>query len=62
MSGVSTAEYFANAAGPVAPRPPNSVLDLAKIEATGFVPVDADETLADYVRLEVGTSFETAVS
>ncbi len=35
---VSTAEYFASSPGPIAPRPRFSVLDLAKIEATGFVP------------------------
>ncbi|MDY6998013.1 MAG: bifunctional dTDP-4-dehydrorhamnose 3,5-epimerase family protein/NAD(P)-dependent oxidoreductase [Actinomycetota bacterium] len=50
VSGVSTAEYFSTAKAPVAPRPAGSVLDLAKIEATGFVPADADETLANYVR------------
>src|SRR6185312_4345536 len=31
VRGVSAAEYFGNAARPVAPRPANSVLDLAKI-------------------------------
>ncbi|KJL28408.1 sugar nucleotide-binding protein [Microbacterium oxydans] len=50
VSGVSTAEYFANADGPVAPRPSNSVLDLAKLEATGFVPRDADEQLREYLQ------------
>ncbi|CAI7624539.1 unnamed protein product [Penicillium discolor] len=45
-----TAEYFASAEGPVAPRPSNSVLDLAKIEATGFVPIDAGAQLEDYLR------------
>ncbi len=52
VSGVSTEKYFANATAPVAPRPARSVLDLAKIESTGYVPVDADEMLANYVRLE----------
>ncbi|TGD83999.1 NAD-dependent epimerase/dehydratase family protein [Mycolicibacterium sp. CH28] len=52
VSGVSTAEYFGKAANPVAPRPANSVLDLTKIESTGFIPEDADETLATYVRVE----------
>lgn len=37
VDGVSTAEYFASADGPVADRPRNSVLDLSKLEATGFV-------------------------
>ena len=50
VTGVTTAEYFANAQGPVAPRPANSVLDLAKIESTGYTPVDAGETLAQYVQ------------
>ena len=36
----------------VAPRPASSVLDLTKIESTGFIPVDADEMLVNYVRLE----------
>ena len=56
VSGVSTAEYFGKATGPVAPRPANSVLDLTKIESTGFVPTDADETLENYVRLESGSA------
>lgn len=50
VSGVSTAEYFAGAEGPVAPRPLNSVLDLVKIEGTGFVPRDAGEQLEEYLR------------
>lgn len=53
VRGVSTAEYFRDATGPVAPRPANSALDLAKIEATGYVAADAGETLAGYVRQEV---------
>ncbi|MGV0643588.1 bifunctional dTDP-4-dehydrorhamnose 3,5-epimerase family protein/NAD(P)-dependent oxidoreductase [Mycolicibacterium sp. XJ2546] len=52
VTGVSTAEYFGQATGPVAPRPTNSVLDLKKIESTGFVPVDADEMLTNYIELE----------
>ncbi|BBZ77006.1 dTDP-4-dehydrorhamnose reductase [Mycolicibacterium anyangense] len=52
VTGVSTAAYFAKAAGPVAPRPPRSALDLTKIEATGFVPADADDMLAKYVLAE----------
>jgi dTDP-4-dehydrorhamnose 3,5-epimerase len=52
VSGVSTAEYFASATNPVSPRPASGVLDLTKIESTGFVPADADETLQNYVRLE----------
>jgi dTDP-4-dehydrorhamnose 3,5-epimerase len=60
VSGVSTAVYFGTAAAPVAPRPASSVLDLAKIESTGYVPVDADEMLAKYVRLETRRTYETA--
>jgi dTDP-4-dehydrorhamnose 3,5-epimerase len=46
---VSTEQYFASAAAPVAPRPRRSVLDLAKIEAVGFSPRDAAESLRSYV-------------
>lgn len=49
VTGVSTDEYFATASGPVAPRPRWSVLDLGRIEATGFRPRDAAESLRDYV-------------
>lgn len=49
VTDVSTDEYFAGAAGPVAPRPLNSVLDLTKIRAAGFDPVDADVSLASYL-------------
>lgn len=46
---VTTEEYFAGAASPVAPRPRHSVLDLGKIEQTGFVAKDVDASLADYL-------------
>lgn len=49
ITGVSTDEYFAGAETPVAPRPRNSVLDLAKIEATGFRPVDHMASLEAYL-------------
>ena len=49
VTPVTTSEYFAGATAPVAPRPRWSVLDLAKIEATGFTPRDAAESLRDYV-------------
>jgi dTDP-4-dehydrorhamnose 3,5-epimerase len=49
ITGVSTAEYFASASQSVAPRPAWSVLDLAKIEATGFTPSDQKEALAAYL-------------
>ncbi|WP_018188745.1 bifunctional dTDP-4-dehydrorhamnose 3,5-epimerase family protein/NAD(P)-dependent oxidoreductase [Microbacterium sp. 77mftsu3.1] len=47
VTGVSTDEYFASATGPVAPRPRWSVLDLAKIEATGFAPREWRDSLRD---------------
>ncbi|WP_417554623.1 sugar nucleotide-binding protein [Microbacterium sp.] len=49
VHGVSTADYFASASGPVAPRPRNSMLDLAKITATGFTPSDANSALNAYL-------------
>jgi dTDP-4-dehydrorhamnose reductase len=49
VNGVSTQGYFSKAAGPVAPRSLNSVLDLAKIQSSGHSPVDADQTLEEYV-------------
>lgn len=49
VTAVSTAEYFAGAAGPVAPRPANSVLDLSRISGTGLRPHDGRAALAAYV-------------
>lgn len=49
VTEVSTAEYFANAAAPIAPRPANSVLNLDRIESTGFFASDADDMLKEYV-------------
>ncbi|QIG41067.1 sugar nucleotide-binding protein [Microbacterium sp. 4R-513] len=49
VKGVTTDEYFASATGPVAPRPRNSVLDLAKIEAAGFTSETASESLSRYL-------------
>jgi len=46
---VTTAEYFANATSPVAPRPANSTLDLTKIEGTGVAPQDWRLTLEKYL-------------
>ena len=51
---VSTAAYYAGAAGPVAPRPHFSALDLSKLEATGFTPRDWEEELAEYISLHGG--------
>ncbi|MBF0817239.1 dTDP-4-dehydrorhamnose reductase [Microbacterium paludicola] len=50
VTPVSTAEYFAGADRPIAPRPARSVLDLAKITATGFTPADMDEALQRHLR------------
>ncbi|MCR5393349.1 MAG: bifunctional dTDP-4-dehydrorhamnose 3,5-epimerase family protein/NAD(P)-dependent oxidoreductase [Olsenella sp.] len=47
---VSTAEYYASAKGPIAPRPAHSALDLSKLEATGFHMPDWEEELEGYVR------------
>ncbi len=52
VSGVSTTEYFANSSDSIAPRPAVSVLDLTKIESTGFRPADSSVILAEYVRLK----------
>lgn len=49
VSPVTTTEYFATATTAVAPRPRNSALDLTKIEASGFTPLDGDEALAAYL-------------
>lgn len=46
VAGVTTDEYFAAAMTPVAPRPRNSVLDLAKITATGYAPAEWRAALA----------------
>ncbi len=49
VRAVSTEEYFAAAAGPIAPRPRRSTLDLTRIESTGFTPAPANASLAAYV-------------
>lgn len=49
VTGVTTKEYFASSAGPVAVRPRNSMLDLSKIETTGFVPRDQGQALQEYL-------------
>lgn len=57
ITDVTTEQYFADASKLVAPRPANSVLDLAKIQSLGFEPADADASLVTYVRREsVGNS------
>ena len=47
---VSTGEYYASAAGPVAPRPRFSTLDLAKLEAAGFAMPDWRVSLRGYLK------------
>ncbi|MDF9715009.1 sugar nucleotide-binding protein [Nocardioides sp. ChNu-153] len=47
VTPITTEEYEAGKT--LAPRPRNSALDLAKVEATGFVPRDALEQLEEYV-------------
>lgn len=49
VGGVSSEQYFASIAHPVAPRPRNSVLDLAKAYSAGYQAADASEMLASYV-------------
>ncbi|WP_270409610.1 bifunctional dTDP-4-dehydrorhamnose 3,5-epimerase family protein/NAD(P)-dependent oxidoreductase [Microbacterium maritypicum] len=49
VSGVSTEAYFASASGPIAPRPRNSQLSLAKITSTGYSPRPMRDALADYL-------------
>ena len=46
---VSTADYYASAQGPIAPRPEHSDLDLSKVEAAGFTPRDWEEELTEYM-------------
>ena len=54
ITGVSTEEYFSGKVA--APRPLNSMLDLAKIRATGYSPVSSASRLAEYVRQSHGGS------
>ena len=49
VSGVSTEAYFGAAAGPIAPRPRNSMLDVAKLEATGWRSTPVAKSLPTYV-------------
>ena len=46
---VSTADYYASAEGPVAPRPRFSALDLSKLEAVGFSMPDWERELEAYL-------------
>ena len=47
---VSTADYYASAEGPIAPRPHFSTLDLSKLEAAGFSMPDWEQELEVYLR------------
>ena len=47
---VSTADYYAGAEGPIAPRPQFSALDLSKLEGVGFHMPDWEEELEVYLR------------
>ncbi|MFD4959972.1 sugar nucleotide-binding protein [Microbacterium sp. NPDC058389] len=49
VGSTTAAAYAASAAAPTAPRPRNSMLDLAKIEATGFALPDWQTGLERYV-------------
>ena len=49
VAPVPTAEYYASAGGPIAPRPGRSDLDLSKITAAGFSPRDWEDELAEYL-------------
>ena len=46
---VTTAEYYATATTPIAPRPTNSVLDLTKLTDTGHTPPDTLTRLREYL-------------
>jgi dTDP-4-dehydrorhamnose reductase len=48
VTSISAEQYAAGTA--TAPRPLRGMLDLAKLESTGFVPADALEGLEDYLR------------
>ena len=48
---VSTADYYANAAGPITPPPVHSALDLSKLEAAGFHMPDWEEELGEYMSM-----------
>lgn len=47
---VSTADYYASAEGPIAPRPVHSALDLGRLEAAGFRMPDWERELGEYLR------------
>ena len=50
VTPVSTEQYMAGATCPVAPRPARSVLDLTKVQETGFEATDQLEGLTAYLQ------------
>lgn len=46
---VGTADYYATAAGPIAPRPVHSALDLSKLESVGFRLPDWETSILKYL-------------
>lgn len=48
VGNTSTADYFAGKEN-IAPRPLNSIMDLSKLQATGFEPSDWHEALKEYI-------------
>lgn len=54
VNDTTTAEYFASKEG-VAPRPLQSTLNLAKIQATGFESRDWVDDLKDYIHKEINS-------
>ncbi len=51
VTGVSTEDYYAGKEG-IAPRPLNSMLDLTKLQETGFTPRTAEEALRSYLDVQ----------
>lgn len=47
---VSSEAYYEAAAGPIAPRPTYSTLDLSKLESTGIAPANWEQELQGYLR------------
>jgi dTDP-4-dehydrorhamnose 3,5-epimerase/reductase len=51
VTDTTTADYYSGKEG-IAPRPLNSTLDLGKIKATGFTPIDWNIELKNYIEKE----------
>jgi dTDP-4-dehydrorhamnose 3,5-epimerase/reductase len=51
VAAVSTHDYYAGAAQPIAPRPANSRLDLTGLARVGFTPLDQRTSLVAYLAL-----------